>query len=161
MPRTPDRAPGPLIEDEELRFETPGGFAPTVDGGMGYDPTAGYFKMQDGAGVFDPRTGGGLSEAQHRALLQIIHFIDQGPAKGFTSGATSVTTYSGAFPTEVLWKRQDTTALLRKTLTYTGAFPTTIEWKLYDTDGTTVLETVTDTITYSGAFEASRTRAIA
>jgi hypothetical protein len=46
------------------------------------------------------------------------------------------------------------------TVTYTGAFPTTEEWKMYDTDGSTVLATVTDTISYSGPFETSRTRAI-
>ena len=39
--------------------------------------------------------------------------------------------------------------------------PVTEVWQMYDTDGTTVLETVTDTVSYSGPFEASRARAIA
>jgi hypothetical protein len=32
---------------------------------------------------------------------------------------------------------------------------------MYDTDGSTVLVTVTEAITYTGAFEATRTRTIA
>ena len=43
-------------------------------------------------------------------------------------------------------------------ITYTGITPTTEVWKMYDTDGTTVLVTLTDAITYSGVFEATRTR---
>jgi hypothetical protein len=74
MPRTPDRSPGALIEDEELRLLTPGGSVPTVDGGVVYDPTSGGFKMQDATGVFDPRTGGGgLTPSSHRPLDQLVH----------------------------------------------------------------------------------------
>ena len=104
-------------------------------------------------------TAGGLTAAQHRTLLQLIHFIDNGPAEGFVTGATRTTTGT-AFPSQILWKRSDATNLVEKNITYTGAFPTTIEWKMYDTDGSTVLATVTDTISYSGAFETGRTRAI-
>jgi hypothetical protein len=104
--------------------------------------------------------GTGISISSHRTLLQLIHFIDNGPAEGFTTGATRTTTGT-AFPSQVLWRRSDATKLVEKNITYTGAFPTTIEWKMYAADGTTVLATVTDTITYSGAFETGRTRAIA
>jgi hypothetical protein len=34
------------------------------------------------------------------------------------------------------------------------------QWKVYDVDGSTVLATVTDSISYSGVFETSRTRTI-
>jgi hypothetical protein len=150
------------IDDSGVaKLDSVGGATPDVAGEFSYDPTAGNWKFFDSTGEYDPRSGSGLSEAQHRALLQLIHFIDEGPAEGFASGATKVITYSGAFPTEVLWKRADTSALVRKSLTYTDAFPTTVEWKIYDTDGTTVLATVTDTVSYSGAFESGRTRAIA
>jgi hypothetical protein len=104
--------------------------------------------------------GSGITEAQHQTLLQLIHFLDEGPAKGFTSGATKTVTGT-VFPTQVLWKRQDGTKLVEKNITWTGVNPTTIEWKLYASDGVTVLETVTDTITYSGVFETGRTRVIA
>jgi len=58
MPTTPDRSPGPLIEDEEIRLTTPAGSNPSAAGGLVYDPGAGEFKMQDGSGVFNPRSAG-------------------------------------------------------------------------------------------------------
>jgi hypothetical protein len=64
------------------------------------------------------------------------------------------------FPTQVLWRRADATKLVEKNTTWTGVNPTTIQWKMYATDGTTVLATVTDTVTYSGVFETGRTRSI-
>jgi hypothetical protein len=115
----------------------------------------------DGSGKFNMRTGGsGLTEEQHKTLLQLIHFIDEGPAEGFTTGATKTVTGT-VFPTQELWKRADTTNLVEKNITWTGPNPTTIEWIMYDTDGITVLATITDTISYSGVFETGRTRAIA
>jgi hypothetical protein len=96
----------------------------------------------------------------HSALLQLIHFIDEGPASGFTTGATKTTTGT-VFPTQNLWKRADATKLVEQNITWTGVNPTTIQWKIYAADGTTVLATVTDTISYSGVFETGRTRAIA
>jgi len=102
----------------------------------------------------------GISATTHKTLLQLIHFIDEGPAEGFTTGATKTTTGT-VFPTQNRWKRADATNLVDQNITWTGVTPTTIEWKVYDTDGSTVLATVTDTITYSGVFEASRSRSIA
>jgi hypothetical protein len=108
--------------------------------------------------------GSGISEGTHKTLLQLIHFIDEGPAEGFTSGATKTVT-GGLFPTKIEWKRQDTTLLVEKTITRSGGSatllaPTPIVWKVFDTDGTTVLATVSDTITYSGVTEVSRVRTI-
>lgn len=159
MPRTPDRAPGVLVEDEELQFGSNPG-APSQVGAMRWNGTLGAFQLRDATGTFDPRSGSGLSEAQHKALLHLIHFIDGGPAEGFATGATRTTTGT-AFPSQILWRRADATKLVEKNITYTGAFPATIEWKIYAADGIAVLATVTDTITYSGAFETGRTRAIA
>ena len=159
MPRTPDRAPGPLEEDEELRLGSNPG-TPSVAGGVRYDGVLGAFQLRDGTGTFDPRSGSGLSEAQHKALLQLIHFIDEGPAEGFASGATKTVTGT-VFPTQILWRRADATKLVEKNVTWTGAVPTTIQWKIYAADGTTVLATVTDAISYSGPFETGRTRTVA
>lgn len=103
---------------------------------------------------------GGLTEESHKTLLQLIHFIDEGPAEGFVTGATKTVTGT-VFPTQELWRRADATKLIEKNITWTGVNPTTIEWIMYATDGIAVLATVTDTITYSGVFETSRTRAIA
>ena len=106
---------------------------------------------------------GGLTETGHRILRQLIHFIDDGPAEGFASGAYQETTPVGPFPTSQIWWESSgkTKKIVELTLTYSGSFITSEEWKMYDTDGTTVLATITDAITYNGSFEESRTRTIA
>lgn len=107
-----------------------------------------------------------LSEDAHAALRQLIHFIDSGPAEGFVSGAFHETLPTGRpFPTSYIWweSASKLQKIVELTLTRSqgGGKPLTEEWKMYDTDGTTVLVTVTDTITYSGPFESTRTRVIA
>ena len=159
MPRTPDRFPGSREEEEIIVEDT--GQDPADAGGVRYN--GGVFKLRDAIGVFDPRTGGsGISEAAHKTLRQLIHFIDNGPAEGFASGAYREVTGT-VFPSAVIWYDDNTKAkkIVEKNITYTGSFPTTIEWKVYDADGSTVLATVTDVITLSGPFETSRTRTIA
>jgi hypothetical protein len=105
----------------------------------------------------------GLTKSEHRTLRQLIHFIDDGPAEGFATGAFREVLPTGdPFPTSAIW--WESSSKLKKivevTVTYSGPFPATEEWKMYDTDGSTVLATVTDTIVYSGPFESNRTRAI-
>jgi hypothetical protein len=105
-----------------------------------------------------------LTNAAHRTLRHLIHFIDNGPADGFASGAFREVLPSGAvFPTSVIWWESAAKAekIVEQTVTYTGVFPSAVEWKMYDADGSTVVATVTDNITYSGVFETSRTRTIA
>lgn len=101
-----------------------------------------------------------LTPAIHDALRQLIHYLDEGPGTGENSGAHKVSTYSGAFLTGVTWYRSAAAVspIVSLAITYTGAFPTEEVWTMYDTNGTTVLATLRDTITYSGAFEATRTR---
>ena len=158
MPRTPDRSPGPLEEDEELRLSG-GAAVPSVAGGITFDGAS--FRMRDTIGTFNPRSAGsGLSESAHNALRQLIHFLDDGPGDGFTSGAYKESTFSGAKLTQAIWYDDNTKVkkLVSLDVTYTGILPTTEVWKMYDTDGSTVLITLTDAITYSGVFEATRTR---
>jgi len=106
--------------------------------------------------------GSGLTENAHKVLRQLIHFIDDGPAEGFDSGAYKEVTGT-VFPTAIIWYEDDTKAdkIVEKNITWTGANATSIEWKMYDDDGSTVLVTITDAVTYSGVFETSRTRTIA
>jgi len=107
--------------------------------------------------------GSGITENQHRALRQLIHFIDNGPANGFASGAYRENLPANdPFVTSVTWYDDNTKTkkLVEKLITYSGAFVTQVQWKMYDTDGTTVLATVTDAITNTGPFESSRTRTI-
>lgn len=129
---------------------------------VGFDPTGTpttETNVQD-ALEYALNNASGISSAVHRTLLQLIHFIAEGPAEGFASGATRTVTGT-VFPSQILWRRADATKLVEKNLTWTGANPTTVQWKIYSDDGTTVLATVTDTISYTGPFESSRSRAIA
>lgn len=105
--------------------------------------------------------GEGITELQHVALRQLIHFIDGGPAEGFASGAYRETTGT-VFPTTVIWYNQAGVGkkkIVSKEIIWSGPFPTTITWKMYDV-AENLLVTVTDTISYSGPFETSRTRTI-
>jgi hypothetical protein len=157
--RTPDRVPGPSFE-EELQLEDLGA-DPSVVGAISNN--GGVLKGQDSIGIFDLRSGTGLSEAAHKALRHLIHFINEGPAEGFATGAyKEILPSANPFPTSVIWWESNSKLqkIVEKTITYTGSFPTTIEWEMYDTDGSTLLVTVTDTISYSGPFETTRTRAI-
>lgn len=105
---------------------------------------------------------GGITEASHKVLRQLIHFINDGPAEGFASGAYKEVT-GGIFPTSIVWYESAVKAkkIVERLITWTGTNATTDQWKIYDTDGSTVLATVTDTIVYSGIFEVNRTRTIA
>ena len=155
MGTTPDRRPG-VADEEGTNYESTS--VATAPGQVRYDGSR--FSLYDATGEYDPRAGGGISEAQHKTLRQLIHFIDDGPADGFTSGAYKESVYTGAFLTQEIW--WESASKLKKIVqldaTYTGAFPTTEVWQMFDTDGTTVLVTITDTITYSGSFEDTRTR---
>lgn len=104
---------------------------------------------------------GALTESAHKTLRQLIHFIDNGPAEGFTSGAYREITGT-VFPTSIVWYTDSTKTdkIVEKNITWTGINPTTIEWKIYDTDGSSVLATVSDSISYSTVFETNRTRTI-
>lgn len=161
MPITPDRFPGPL-EDEELRL-TPDASDPAVEGAVKFNGTD--FRMKDASGVFNPRTGGsGLTEEGHKALRQLIHFIDDGPGDGFTTELFKETLPAGnPFPTQEIW--WESNAKLKKIVSLditrnANKTPSFEVWKVYDTDGVTVLKTVTDSISYSGVIETARGRAI-
>ena len=99
---------------------------------------------------------------QHKALRQLIHLADGGgPYEGFTSGAYRETTGT-VFPTAIVWydkAGEGKKKIVEKLISWSGAFPSQIQWKAYDASET-LLATVTDTISWSGPFESSRTRAI-
>ena len=102
-----------------------------------------------------------VSEETHKALRQLIHFIDSGPAEGAVSGAYETTNWDGVFDTSQIWWTHDDKKILEKTLTWSGVVCSQIVWKLYHPDGVTVLVTVTDDYTYVNlVFESRRTRTI-
>jgi hypothetical protein len=164
LPVTPDRNPGPLEEDEEIRLGTnPSG--PSCEGACAYDGTS--FKFWDGVGVFDPRTGGsGITADQHKILRQLIHFlVSGGPGGGFGVGPYYSETLPSAdpFPTSETWYEDATKAkkIVRYEVTYnankTHATETTI---VYKSDGVNPAAQAVDTISYSAIFEIHRSRAV-
>ncbi len=108
-----------------------------------------------------------ITPDEHKILQHLIHFISEGPADGFTSGAFKEVLPTGvAFHTSETWYVDNTKAkkIVEKLITRPFGFeatPTPVVWKMYDADGTTVIATITDDIVYSGVFESTRTRTIA
>jgi hypothetical protein len=103
---------------------------------------------------------------KHQVLRQLIHFINDGPADGFASGAYKEMTPIGSpFPTYIAWyfdfsksqKIVDKTLILNPQKS-----PTTITWNVYQENGINIAHTVIDSIIYDsgGVFEVSRTRTI-
>lgn len=124
----------------------------------------GYLSKEDWI-RFDAASGGGISEIQHKMLRQLVHLADRGPFEGFASGAFRETLpVASPFPTSFIWwtSSSKTAKIVDKVITYgnTRAKISQVQYKVYDTDGVTVLATVTDTISYNGIFETSRTRTI-
>ncbi len=122
-----------------------------------------------GAGIvngLDVSGAGGLTASEHETLHQLIHFLGGGgPGAGFLSGAVKQTNPPGSpFPTQIVWFTDGTLTkkLVEKLLTYnSNNIPTTIVWNMYDTDGVTVVESITDTMTYiNNAFETTRVRTV-
>jgi len=158
MPQTPDRDAG--VSDEEATIYEPT-VASTVQGEVRYDGAA--FSMYDASGAFNPRTGGsGITASQHKALRDLIHFLEEGPADGFTSGAFMEQLPSAdPFPTSAIWytSAAKTDKIVEQTITYNANKTiNTDTWKMYDTDGSTVLVTLVDTYAYTGVFIDSITR---
>jgi hypothetical protein len=120
---------------------------------------AGFMSAADKAAL-----DGSVSSVGHKALRHLIHFIDSGPAGGFATGAFKerLPLADPFYTSEIWW---ESAAKLEKVVELTitrnsEQRPTSEVWKMYDTDGSTVLETITDAIAYSGPFETSRTRTI-
>ena len=127
MARTPDRRAGPRSEEKLIFEQVDDQGNPTVDpteiGGMTYHD--GSFAMKDAIGVFDPRSGGGggLTEYTHKRLRHLIHFIDEGPADGFASGAFKEVLPAGSpFPTSIIWWESTSKLqkIVEKTITRSG-----------------------------------------
>jgi hypothetical protein len=119
------------------------------------------YRRNNDNNAWDEVTGTGMSETQHKTLRHLIHFIDNGPGDGFASGAYRETTGT-VFPSSIIWYDKvgvGKKKIVSKEISWSGPFPTTIVWKVYD-ESETLLATVSDSITYSGPFETSRLRNI-
>jgi len=106
----------------------------------------------------------GITEGAHQSLRQLIHFIDQGPTVGFATGAyKEILPAANPFPTSEIWytSAAKTEKIVELSITRgSGQKPITETWEMFDTDGSTVVETVVDNISYSGPWELDRTRTI-
>jgi hypothetical protein len=121
------------------------------------------YRRNDANSVWEEASSsGGLSPSGHTTIRQLIHLADGGgPFEGFASGAYKETTGT-IFPTAIVWYDQAGVGkkkIVEKLIHWTGAFPDSITWKVYD-ESETLLATVVDTVSYSGAFETSRTRSV-
>lgn len=141
---TPDRTPGPSLEEEvQLEDRTPDG-NPTVNGAIRY--VSGDFVGKTPGGVVSLTSGTGLSEGAHRGLDQLVHEIAEDSYEEFT--------YSGSKVTSIVnWTDSGKTQKIREQLfTYTGNKVNTIVTKQYDGAGALIVgETMTETFTYSGS----------
>ncbi len=151
MPVTPDRTPGPSLE-EELQLSDEG-TDPSVVGAIVNN--GGVLKGKDSIGVFDLRSGTGLSEANHRNVDQLVHEIAEDSFEEYT--------YSGSKVTDiVVW---ETAAKLKRirdfAFTYTGSKVTTAVTRHYDAAGAIITgETMTETFAYSGGQVSDITRVL-
>lgn len=125
---------------------------------------SGHIEQLQSADTLDLNGSPAVSEAAHPGLRQLIHFIDEGPAEGFATGAYRQQLPSGdPFPTSVIWWTSAgmTAKIVQCNITRNvNETPATEVWQMYATDGVTVVLTVTDTYSYSGVVETTRTRAI-
>lgn len=147
-----------LLQFNDCGIQYLEGFGFTTGVLVGYNQLDGYVQSL----LNNP--GGGITPQEHETLRQLIHFIDQGPGDGFASGAfKEILPVGSPFPTQITWYLSvaKTQKLVEKFITYNAnQFPSQILWNMYDYDGITIVHTVIDTFTYSGAFEVSRLRSI-
>ena len=103
---------------------------------------------------------GAFNVLEHEKLQQLIHLADGGPFVGF---GNNLVRDVGPVPfvTSTIWWYDSTRTkrVVDKQITRNAnKSPNTIQWRAYASDGVTVVESITDMILYSGAFELSRSR---
>ena len=137
MQRTPDRTPGPSIE-EELQLEDVAS-DPSIVGAI--TQNAGALKGRDSAGVFDLRSGTGISEAGHRSLDQLVHEIAE-------DSHTQVTRVAGQVTNITVWTDSGETVKIRETIiTRSAGKVATIQSIQYDGAGIAIVgEDYTQTV---------------
>lgn len=136
MGLTPDRRPGPLEEDEELRLGA-NAAPPSMAGALAFDGT--NFAFRDSVGTFNPRTGGGISSTEL--------FLETQPT---TPGITYSNTYTSGRVSQEVWRRTADNSLLKQVdYTYTSGRVTGEVRRVYAADGTTVLGQQTWTYSYT------------
>jgi hypothetical protein len=157
MAQTPDHRPGQIsYRDLAVIIADTGSAASTSTGAITYANA--LYQLTDGLGSYNPRT---VYQQTHTALLDIIHFLDDGPA---INGAYKTVSYVSGTPfvSSVVWwtSNAQTTRIVDRTITYPASsylVPTNDVWRIYNVAGA-LAHTVTDTIVYSGINEIARSR---
>jgi hypothetical protein len=116
-----------------------------------------------GAPIVVTTPSSSLSASQvHQTLRELVHLDDaDGPRGQYWASGLVSDTHNSPFPTASIWWTNSarTQKVVECLVTRNSRrLPVTIQWKAYGVDGLTVVESYTDTITYSGVFEISRTR---
>lgn len=123
-----------------------------VDGGPGGQLVVGL----------QPGSTGSLSPVVHEVLPQLVHLSDDdGPRGSLWPSGMVRDTGPQPFPTASIWWGDSTrTKKVVEQVVVRNAMRliVTSSWRAYAVDGTTVVDSYTDVITYSGMFETSRTR---
>lgn len=138
---------------------------------VGFDPTGlthtDALNVQEAISDLDAEiSAGGITEDQHKILRQLIHFVEtNSPGDGFGAGPYYCeTNYIGnVFPTDETW--YETAAKLKKICRWECTYNVnktfaTEKWIVYKADGANPAADATDTISYTGVREDSRSRAI-
>lgn len=111
---------------------------------------------------------GGLPNSQvHETLREAVHLTEDGGPRGasWPSGLFNETGPSPFMTASIWWRPNGLLPRGYKVVEQlvtrnANTTPAKIQWVVYASDGTTVAESYTDTITYDGLFEISRTRTI-
>ncbi len=145
-----------------LEFLDQPGVSTTFSGQAVY--ADGQFKLRDNVGEFDPRSGGGLTDAQHKSLRQLVHFLSGGgPGDGFVA-APVFKQISSIFPTREAWftsqAEADNGFVLGKKIfevettiaggAATPIHPTPIKHTVFKVDGSSPAARATDNIVWTG-----------
>jgi hypothetical protein len=150
-------------KEQDMLFIDDGTTVPATEGFIAY--RNGAWIMVDSEGEFDPRSGSGLSEAQHRALDHLVHFMSGGgPGPGIATQPFYQKVGSILFPTSIIWwvDTDRTKKIYEKILTRTGEgtnlAPNPITHKTYKTDGNIAAQAVEVPVYYNGIFRITATR---
>lgn len=108
-------------------------------------------------------SGIGITENEHEILRQLIHFVDEGPATGFNSGAyKEILPIDNPFPTSMIWYTSISkiNKIVEQVFYYnTNKTIRSVVWKMYDINNN-IISIIKDDMTYNGIFEISRVRTI-
>jgi hypothetical protein len=121
------------------------------------------YRRDDNNATWDVLTAttSSLTPVSHELLRQFVHLANDGPYDGFSGCVRDMGPIP--FPTSSVWFTDNTRTkkIIETYVIYNSNMtPATTQYKIYDIDGVTALTTMTDTMSYNGVFEISKTRTL-